>query len=42
MQSFSSLALPPIFLCPGLSTLVGSGAIAGTGVLYGTHVVGKK
>jgi len=36
------LALPPIFLCPGLSTLVGSGAIAGTGVLYGTHVVGKK
>jgi len=36
------LALPPCFLCLGLSTLLGSGAIAATGVLYGTQIVGKK
>jgi len=36
------LALPPCFLCLGLSTLLGSGAIAATGVLYATQIVGKK
>merc|ERR1719153_1825904 len=36
------LAIPPLFLCLQLSTLLGSGAIAATGVLYGMQVVGKK
>jgi len=38
------LAVPPFFLCGffDLSTLAGSGAIAGAGVLYGMQVVGKK
>jgi len=36
------LSLPPFFLCPGISTFIGSGAIAGTGVLYASQLVGKK
>jgi len=36
------IAIPPLFLCLGLTTLVGSGAIAGTGILYGMQVIGKK
>jgi len=38
----SRIAIPPLFLCLGLTTLVGSGAIAGTGILYGMQVIGKK
>merc|ERR1712110_1184363 len=36
------LSLPPLFLCLGLSTLIGSGAICATGVFYGMQMVGKK
>ena len=36
------LSLPPFFLCLGLSTLIGSGAICATGVFYGMQMVGKK
>jgi hypothetical protein len=39
---FSRLAIPPLALCFGIGTLVGSGAIAATGVLYGMQIVGKK
>jgi hypothetical protein len=38
----SRLAIPPLALCFGIGTLVGSGAIAATGVLYGMQIVGKK
>ena len=38
----SRLSLPPFFLCLGLSTLIGSGAICATGVFYGMQMVGKK
>lgn len=36
------LAIPPLFLCFSLTTLVGSGGIAATGVLYGMQCIGKK
>lgn len=36
------LAIPPLALCFGIGTLIGSGAIAATGVLYGMQIVGKK
>ena len=39
---FCRLAIPPLFLCFSLTTLVGSGSIAATGVLYGMQVIGKK
>jgi hypothetical protein len=38
----SRLAIPPLALCFGIGTLIGSGAIAATGVLYGMQIVGKK
>lgn len=36
------LAIPPLFLCFSLTTLVGCAGIAATGVLYGMQVIGKK
>lgn len=36
------LSLPPVFLCTELSTLLGSGMIFATGVLYGLQVIGTK
>ena len=36
------LALPPFFLCLSPSTLIGSGMIVGTAILYGMQTVGKK
>lgn len=36
------LALPAIILCPGLSTIFGSGLIFACGVLYGLMALGKK
>jgi len=36
------LAAPPVFLCAELATIVGSGLIAATGVLYGVQVIGTK
>ena len=37
-----SLAIPPISLCFGLSTLIGSGLIFLTSVIYGMMVLGPK
>jgi len=39
---YEVLAIPPLVLCFSLTTLVGSGAIMATGVLYGMQVIGKK
>lgn len=39
---YVAIALPPIFLCFGLSSLFGSGLIFGTGVIYGFMSIGKK
>jgi hypothetical protein len=39
---YVALAIPPLFLCFGLSTLIGSAALAGTGILYGMQTIGKK
>jgi len=36
------LALPPLPFCFGFSTIMGSAALIGTGVLYGMQSVGKK
>jgi len=36
------IALPPLFLCLGFSSLLGSCMLGGTGVLYGMQVFGKK
>ncbi|XP_014260658.1 calcium channel flower [Cimex lectularius] len=39
---YAGIALPPIFLCFNLSSLLGSGLIFGTGVIYGMMALGKK
>nr|XP_018903390.1 PREDICTED: calcium channel flower isoform X1 [Bemisia tabaci] len=36
------IGIPAIFMCPGLSTLMGSGLIFGTGIIYGMMALGKK
>ncbi|XP_018903392.2 calcium channel flower isoform X3 [Bemisia tabaci] len=36
------IGIPAIFMCPGLSTLMGSGLIFGTGIVYGMMALGKK
>ncbi|XP_015114916.1 calcium channel flower isoform X1 [Diachasma alloeum] len=36
------IALPAIFLCPGVSSILGSGLIFGAGVIYGLMSIGKK
>ncbi|XP_043280559.1 calcium channel flower [Venturia canescens] len=40
--AYCGLALPAIILCPGLSSIFGSGMIFGTGVIYGMMSLGKK
>ncbi|KAL7300937.1 hypothetical protein TKK_0006219 [Trichogramma kaykai] len=40
--AYCLLALPPIFLCPGIGTIFGSGLIFATGVIYGMMSIGKK
>ena len=37
-----SLSVPPVAMCFGISTLIGSGLIFGVAVLYGMQVMGKK
>jgi len=36
------ISLPPVMLCIGPSSLLGSAMLIGTGVLYGMQVIGKK
>ncbi|XP_063985993.1 calcium channel flower [Diachasmimorpha longicaudata] len=36
------IALPAIFVCPGVSSILGSGLIFGAGVIYGLMSIGKK
>jgi len=36
------LSVPPVAMCFGISTLIGSGLIFGVAVLYGMQVMGKK
>ncbi|XP_049832257.1 calcium channel flower isoform X1 [Schistocerca gregaria] len=36
------IALPAIFLCPGLGSIFGSGLIFTTGVIYGLMALGRK
>ncbi|XP_018319623.1 calcium channel flower isoform X2 [Agrilus planipennis] len=36
------MALPPIIMCPGLSSIFGSGLIFTTGVVYGMMALGRK
>lgn len=40
--SIFRIGIPAIFMCPGLSTLMGSGLIFGTGIVYGMMALGKK
>lgn len=39
---YVALSLPPIILCPTLSSIFGSGLILVTGVIYGMMALGKK
>jgi len=39
---YLAISLPPMMLCAGLSTIVGSGLIFTTAVIYGMMTVGKK
>ncbi|KAJ9599794.1 hypothetical protein L9F63_026361 [Diploptera punctata] len=39
---YCSIALPAIFLCPGVSSIFGSGLIFTTGVIYGLMSLGRK
>ncbi|XP_044266686.1 calcium channel flower isoform X1 [Tribolium madens] len=36
------LSIPPVILCPGLSSIFGSGLIFTTGVIYGMMALGRK
>jgi len=36
------ISLPPVIMCFGISTLIGSGLVFGTAVVYGMQVMGKK
>ncbi|EGI70436.1 Transmembrane protein C9orf7 [Acromyrmex echinatior] len=36
------IALPAVFLCPGMSSIFGSGLIFTTGIIYGLMSLGKK
>ncbi|XP_066584059.1 calcium channel flower-like isoform X2 [Prorops nasuta] len=40
--AYCAIAIPAIFLCPGMSSYFGSGLIFLTGVVYGMMAVGKK
>jgi len=39
---YLAISLPPIFMCIGISTVIGSGLIFAVAVLYGMMTVGKK
>jgi len=39
---YLAISLPPIMMCAGLSTIIGSGLIFAVAVLYGLMTVGKK
>lgn len=39
---YGGMAIPPIFMCFGASTLVGSGFIFAVGVIYGLMSLGRK
>ncbi len=39
---FVRLAIPPIAMCVSLATIIGSGMIFMTAVIYGMQVLGKK
>lgn len=36
------LSVPPIILCFGIPTILGSGLVFGTAIIYGMQVMGKK
>lgn len=40
--AYCALAIPPIILCPGVSSILGSGCIFGTGIIYGMMGLGRK
>ena len=37
-----SISLPPVIMCFGLDTFLGSGLVFATAVVYGMQVMGKK
>ena len=39
---FFRLSVPPIIMCFGVSTIIGSGLVFATAVVYGMQVMGKK
>ncbi|PSN42799.1 Calcium channel flower [Blattella germanica] len=39
---YCGIAIPAIFMCPGLGSIFGSGLIFTTGVIYGLMALGKK
>ncbi|KAI4483295.1 hypothetical protein M0804_008350 [Polistes exclamans] len=40
--AYCIIALPPIFLCPGINSILGSGFIFATGIIYGLMSIGRK
>ncbi|KAL2726625.1 calcium channel flower isoform X1 [Vespula squamosa] len=40
--AYCILALPPVFLCPGINSILGSGFIFATGIIYGLMSIGRK
>ncbi|XP_035722836.1 calcium channel flower-like isoform X1 [Vespa mandarinia] len=40
--AYCLLALPPVFLCPKIESILGSGFIFATGIIYGLMSVGRK
>lgn len=40
--AYCLIALPAVFLCPGMSSIFGSGLIFTTGIIYGLMSLGKK
>ncbi|XP_043667895.1 calcium channel flower isoform X2 [Vespula pensylvanica] len=40
--AYCVLALPPVFLCPGINSILGSGFIFATGIIYGLMSIGRK
>ncbi|XP_067212683.1 calcium channel flower isoform X2 [Linepithema humile] len=40
--AYCLIALPAVFLCPGMSSIFGSGLIFATGIIYGLMSLGKK
>lgn len=40
--AYCIIALPPVFLCTGVNSILGSGLIFATGIIYGLMSIGKK